>query len=132
MGKKINMYGEKIRTIRTLRGFSQEFMADKLGIAQNTYSKYESNGDKLPFETLEKIATVLGVSITDLTSNTPIIINNHAANEGTQGIGHVENLITGQKELFERIIASKEDEIRTLKEVIESLKSVISKLGGKN
>ena len=131
MGKKISMYGEKIRTIRTLRGFSQDYMAEQLGVAQNTYSKYENNGDKLPFETLQKIATVLGVSITDLTSNTPIIINNQSANQGTQGIGHVENLITGQKELFERIIASKDEELNILKEVISSLKAAVDSLSKK-
>lgn len=122
------MHGEKIRTFRLMRGFTQEYVADKLKIAQNTYSKYENNGEKLSIETLEKIANILGVSVTDLISNTPIVINNQASNQGTQGIGNVENLYTDQKELFSKVIASKDDEIINLKDVISSLKEVIMSL----
>ena len=32
------MIGQKIAILRTCRGFSQEYMANQLGIAQNTYS----------------------------------------------------------------------------------------------
>ena len=36
------MFGEKIKMIRELRGFSQENVAAKLGIAQNAYSRIET------------------------------------------------------------------------------------------
>jgi len=67
--------GVNLRGFSIMRGYTQEFMAGKLNVAQNTYSKYENNGEKLPIEILEKIATVLGVSVTDITTNTPIIIS---------------------------------------------------------
>ena len=121
------MYGDKIRSFRMIRGFTQEYMADQLRVAQNTYSKYENNGEKLPVETLEKIAKVLGVSVTDLISNTPVIINNQTSNHGTQA-GHVENLYADQKELFTKIIVSKDEEIKNLAAVISSLKEVITTL----
>ena len=41
------MYGDKIRMIRELRDFSQEYVAEKLGIRQNSYSKIENNQTKL-------------------------------------------------------------------------------------
>ncbi|RYE59391.1 MAG: XRE family transcriptional regulator [Sphingobacteriales bacterium] len=126
MGSNSSMYGDKIRAFRIMRGFSQEYMADKLSIAQNTYSKYENNAEKLPFETLEKIADVLGVSVVDITSNEPIIINNQSSNQGAQG--KIEHFYTDQKELFEKVIASKDEEIKSLMEVITSLKEVIVSL----
>ena len=121
------MYGDKIRSFRMIRGFTQEYMAEQLHVAQNTYSKYENNGEKLSIETLEKIAKALGVSLTDLISNTPIIINNQTSNQGTQ-VGNVENLYSDQKELFSKMIGSKDEEIRNLREVISSLKDVITSL----
>lgn len=130
MGSNSCMYGDKIRAFRIMRGFSQEYMADKLSVAQNTYSKYENNAEKLPYETLEKIADVLGVSVVDITSNEPIIINNQASNQGAQG--KIENFYADQKELFEKIIASKDEEINSLKEVIASLKEVITTLTKKD
>lgn len=120
------MYGNKIRALRMLRGFSQEYMADKLEINQTTYSRIETNQQKLTAEILEKLAGILGVSVTDITSNEPLIIQNNASNYGAQG--RIENFYTDQKELFEKFIASKDDEIKNLRGVIESLKEVISNL----
>ena len=34
--------GAKIRRIRQLKGYSQEYMATSLGITQNSYSKLEN------------------------------------------------------------------------------------------
>lgn len=65
------MYGEKIKAIRNLRGFSQQYMADELGIEQNTYSKIETGLTKLTADTLKKIAGILGVSTADILSNQP-------------------------------------------------------------
>lgn len=130
MGSNASMYGDKIRAFRIMRGFSQEYMAEKLNVAQNTYSKYENNAEKLPFETLEKIADVLGVSVVDITSNEPIIINNQASNQGAQG--KIENFYADQKELFEKILQSKDEEIKSLKDVIVSLKEVIASLTKKD
>jgi transcriptional regulator with XRE-family HTH domain len=57
------MYGEKIRMIRELRGLSQENVATQLSIAQNTYSKIETNQSKAGSEILAKIANILDVWI---------------------------------------------------------------------
>ena len=127
MAKQKTMYGDKIRAYRIMRGFTQEYMASELHIAQNTYSKYENNGEKLPFEILEKIAGVLGVSVTDITSNTPIIINNQSSNTGTQGIGHIENFFEGQRELYQKMLDAKDKEIDRLTKQLESLMELLGK-----
>jgi transcriptional regulator with XRE-family HTH domain len=114
------MYGDKIRTIRELRDFSQEYMADKLGIAQNTYSKIETNQTKLTAEMLKKVAEILGVSPVDILSNQPTIVN-FEPNQGTQGIAHIEHFYTFQREFVEKMITSKDEEIATLKHIIEGL-----------
>jgi len=56
---RLCMYGEKIRLIREMRGFSQENVAAKLGIMQNAYSRIENNQTKLESSMLVKIAEVL-------------------------------------------------------------------------
>lgn len=126
-----NMYGAKIKAFRIMRGFSQEDMATRLDIAQATYSKIEGNKQKATPEQLEKISKELGVTIADITSNEPIVIMNNASNQGTQGIGHIEHFYADQKELYEKLIFSKDDEIKSLKEIIQSLKDVIASLSKK-
>jgi len=117
------MYGEKIRMIREMRGLSQENVATLLGIAQTTYSRIETNQTKLEAGMLTKVAEVLGVSPMDILSSQPAIIN-FQSNKGTQqSFGYVENVISGQKELYEKIIEGKDQEIARLNKIIEKLLS---------
>jgi transcriptional regulator with XRE-family HTH domain len=115
------MYGEKIRLIREIRGFSQENVAAKLGILQNTYSRIETNSSKLNSAMLVKIAEVLEVSPMDILSTQPSIVN-FQSNKGTQqSFGYVETFVTDQKELYEKLIAGKDEEIKRLNAIIEKL-----------
>lgn len=114
------MYGDKIRTIRELRGLSQENVAAQLGIAQNTYSKIETNQTKLSTDTLTKLAEIFEVTPMDIISNQPAIVN-FQPNHGTQGIGHIEHFYAFQKDLFDKIIATKDEEISRLNTIIEKL-----------
>lgn len=125
MAKTISMYGDKIRAFRFMRGFTQEFMASKLNIAQNTYSKYENNGENLPIEILEKIAIVLGVSVNDITSSEPIIINNQSSNQGAQG--KIEHFYADQKDLYQKMFDAKDKEIERLTKQIESMMKLLEK-----
>ena len=115
------MFGEKIRIIREMRGFSQENVAAKLGIAQNAYSRIETNQTKLESSMLVKLADILGVSPMDILSSQPAIINLQS-NKGTQqSFGYVENVISGQKELYEKMLQSKDEEIARLNKIVEKL-----------
>jgi len=115
------MFGEKIRLIREMRGFSQENVAAKLGIAQNAYSRIETSQTKLEAGMLNKIAEVLEVSPMDILSTQPAIIN-FQSNKGTQqSFGYVEQVISGQKELYEKMLANKDEEITRLSKLIEKV-----------
>ncbi|WP_295794671.1 helix-turn-helix transcriptional regulator [Mucilaginibacter sp.] len=117
-----NIIGKKIRTLRELKGYSQDYVAGKLDIAQNTYSKIESNQTKLNTDILERIAEVLEVSITDLLSEEPIVLNFNGVNHGAQGkFDLIEHFHSGQKELYEKIIASKDEEIARMQKIIDAL-----------
>ena len=117
-----NIIGKKIRTFRELKGYSQDYVAGKLEIAQNSYSKLETHPDQIKFGTLEKIAEILEVSINDLISEEPIIFNFNGVNHGAQGkFDLIEHFHTGEKELYEKIIASKDEEIARMQKTIDGL-----------
>ena len=58
--------GEKIRNLRTLKGFSQENMAHALGLSLTAYGDIERDQKSVNLDRLEKIAEVLQVSVTDI------------------------------------------------------------------
>jgi transcriptional regulator with XRE-family HTH domain len=113
------MYGIKIRMVRELRGLSQENVAQRLGIAQNTYSGYENNQIKISAEMLQKVAEVLDVSPMDLMSQQPAIINLQS-NHGTQGIAHIENFYSMQKDLVDKMLQAKDEEIARLQKMVDA------------
>jgi transcriptional regulator with XRE-family HTH domain len=124
------MNGAKIRMIRELRGFSQENVAIKLGITQTSYSRIENNHSKLDTVMLEKLAAEFGVTVIDILSHEPTIVN-FTPPPGPQSVGQAESSYLFQKELIEKIINAKDQEINTLKDFITSLlkdKEALTKL----
>jgi len=116
------MYAKKIRAIREMRGYSQDYVAAKLGIAQNSYSRIETCQTKMNLEMLEKLAKILNVTPADIMSAEPIIVNFNGSGNDIPGPFHrIEQYVMSQKELYEKIIASKDAEIAQLKKTIDLL-----------
>ncbi|HWD88765.1 MAG TPA: helix-turn-helix transcriptional regulator [Mucilaginibacter sp.] len=58
---KIKKVAQNIRKIREYRNYTQEYLAAKLRISQNAYSKIELGHTKITIDRLLYIADVLGV-----------------------------------------------------------------------
>ncbi|RKR08841.1 DNA-binding XRE family transcriptional regulator [Flavobacterium sp. 90] len=57
------MIGEKIRKIRIIRGYSQEYIADLLEISQSAYSDIERGKTKINLERLRKVALIFELDV---------------------------------------------------------------------
>ncbi len=53
--------GERLQQLRNLRGFSQQQMADALGVKRTTYAKWEKDANK-PSRKLDELAQYFGVT----------------------------------------------------------------------
>jgi len=60
------MPGTVLRKYREMRNYSQEYVAGKMGISQNAYSKIENNITQLTVNHVKQISAILEVSVTDL------------------------------------------------------------------
>lgn len=58
--------GRKIKKIRELRNFTQEYLALQLNISQAAYHKIESDKTNIALKRLEEIARILRVSVVDI------------------------------------------------------------------
>lgn len=61
---------QRIRDLREDRDWKQEYVAEKLGITQTNYSKYELGKVNVPVEMLIKLADLYHVSLDYLTGRT--------------------------------------------------------------
>lgn len=57
---------ENIRSLRQERKYSQEYMAIRLSVSQNAYSKLERGLTRLTLERLSQIAEILGTNLATL------------------------------------------------------------------
>jgi len=58
--------GEKIRLVRAQKGFSQQYVGQKIGLSQNIIHNIESGKRKPDFEEILKLSEILEVSPTEL------------------------------------------------------------------
>lgn len=107
--------GLKIRQLRELRGFSQDYMASRLSISQRAYSKIERGEIKLDWNKISEIAVILEMDPVSLVS-----FDEHLVFSALPVSRKSELLQDGipQKiiELYEERIAALEKEIIFLRE----------------
>ena len=60
------MPGTVIRKHREMKNYSQKYVAGKLGISQNAYSKIENNLTQLTVHHVKQLSAILQVPVTDL------------------------------------------------------------------
>ena len=110
--------GRKIKRIRELRNFSQEFVADKIGISQSNYARIESNEVAITPERLQKIAEALNTTesvIKDFDEN--IIFNITQGDNSAAG----PNCSVHNYQISPEIKGLYEDKIKLLEEKIAML-----------
>lgn len=59
----------KIRIMREIKNWTQEEMAEKLGMSHNGYAKIERGETKLYLEKLNQIAQIFNIDLSDLISD---------------------------------------------------------------
>lgn len=115
--------GRKISRIREIRGIKQDFLAVELGVSQQTISKIEQS-EEVEGATLEKIASVLGVSVEAIKNFNEDSILSIISNTFTSNDSSTINAINMQcsfnpldkvVELYERLLASEREKMELLK-----------------
>jgi len=117
------MIGLKIKRIREGRKFSQEDVANKLGISQNAYSKLENNQSRITVDRLKQLADVFEVPEHELLNSDTNVFNftnNKTANANA--------VYEASIELYQETITHLKAEIATNREEKKRLLDMIEKL----
>ncbi|TAE45679.1 MAG: XRE family transcriptional regulator [Cytophagia bacterium] len=82
--------GTKIKKVRELRNFTQDYVAEKLEMTQAGYSKIEQGIVDVPYSRLEQIAKVLNIKIEDIISfDEKVLITNQLNNHANITNGYI-------------------------------------------
>ena len=107
--------GSRIRKKRAEKGFSQEFLAEKLKISQGTLSNIESSKSKPDIDLLKSISNILEIDVYELIEDNKLKQVNK--DNSTGYLAENQSFI-----ISEKLIEQYEERIKELKETIEELK----------
>ncbi len=105
-----------------MKGFSQEHVASRLEVTQNTYSKIERVETSLSVDKLAAICSILDVDFNTLFNFDENLIFNNCTQTGNVGNNNtlVLNTVDKLQEVYDKPILSKDQEIATLKEILNT------------
>lgn len=111
--------GSKIKKLRELKNFTQDFMADRLGISQGAYSRMELGESEITYGRLEKISEILEIKPEDIITFNESMVFNVMHNQTGNGLVIQNNPPNNkERELYE-------SQITLLKEELEFVKSLL-------
>lgn len=114
----------KIKSIRELKNYTQEYMADQLGVTQAGYSKIEKGKTILSYVKLVEIARILEVSVEDIISfDSQKYFNSFNTVKGNSNNGSIlinSNNGEALKELYE-------DKIRLLEKLLSKTEEELNR-----
>jgi len=119
--------GTRIKRFREIKNLTQEHLAEKLGISQNSYSRLESETVKISTDRLKEITQILDVPAEYL-MNTDAPVYNFSNNASIKYAGQIENIYDDQKELLHKTIEILEIQLKEANEDRKRLLEIISEL----
>lgn len=119
------MPGTVLRKYREIRNYSQDYVARKMGISQNAYSKIENNITQLTVNHVKQVSKILEVSIMDLLRDDFEIHGPHAIQ--TESISKEALLATMDKvrEKLNDKVPQKHDFYPVVMALLQSLDSTV-------
>ena len=119
------MNGQKLRVIREFHNYSQEHIACKLGISQNSYSRIENNQTRLTAERLKQLAAIFNLPPEELLSDNDPVIHFPFTNADASAQGRADQcqqLLENTCQHFKQVIISKDEKIAFLEHEINALR----------
>lgn len=114
------MIGEKIRKVRSIKGYSQEYMAEVMKISQAAYSDIENNKTKVNLDRIQQLAKIFEIDVSDLISFDENQVFNNTFNENSKGFFNVQKVMN---ESFDNERKVYNEQIKDLKEEINYLRN---------
>lgn len=109
----------KIKQLRELKNFTQEYMAQQLGLSTRAYSKIETGETQLTVNRLNEISKILGITPVEVLGFDDKKVFNFY---NSQDINNIKNI-----NLPEKLIEQYEETIQSLKNQIETLRLLLDK-----
>ncbi len=114
---------EKIRFVRLAKGWTQEYLAEKLEMSVNGYGDLERGKNDIKLSKLEQISELLGVELSELFNSTEKTVFNFIIGNSNQSFTFENSELKHTVEKQQLLNAEKDKEIALLKRIIELMEA---------
>lgn len=108
----------KLKQLRELKNYTQEYVATQLGLTTRAYSKIESGETQLTINRLNEISTILGIDPMEALGFDHQNIFNNCTQEGNIGVNHIK-IPDKLLEQYEKRIHQLESEVMFLRALVK-------------
>ena len=108
----------KLKQLRELKNYTQEYVATQLGLTTRAYSKIESGETQLTINRLNEISAILGIDPMEALGFDHQNIFNNCTQEGNIGINHI-NIPDKLIEQYEKRVHQLESEVMFLRALVK-------------
>ncbi len=120
--------GNKIKKIRELKNYTQEYMADRLGINQSGYSRIENDTSDITLSQIDKLSEIFNMKVEDLINfDEKFVFNNSSFN--TFFGNYYNNMNEKEKELYQKELELHLKTIKLLEDKISFLEQINASKG---
>jgi transcriptional regulator with XRE-family HTH domain len=115
----------RIKTLRESMGLSQDYVAGKLEITQQAYSKIESSPDTASLKRLRDLSEVLGVTLTSIIGedDTYILQNFHQQGGNASTVMYLSGITEKERAVYENHISDLKNQVEWLREMLQKDKA---------
>lgn len=118
---------DKIKLVRQAKGFTQEDVAEKLGMSSNAYGDIERGASDPKLSKLQKISDILGIHLSELLNlNEKTTLSINFNKQGRHYNVYMSS--DSESEKLRTVIESQKTEIAYLKEIVALLKKTSTNL----
>ncbi len=110
---------KNIKKIRTAKGLTQDFVADRLNITRSAYQKIEAGDSYAWAKYLDRLVDILDITPKDLFDDIEQFINKNNKAFDLNVIEYIEVLHQENKDIYEKLISVKDEQIAFLKNLLE-------------
>ena len=101
------LLGGRIKALRSVKNYTQEQIADQIGVSRQKYARIESGANSITLDILSKLAEVLDVTVGDITRvlDETSVISYRAGTEGnsSEKIFDMLDLFYANKHLYMKL-----------------------------
>lgn len=121
-----------IREMREKENWTQEYMAEQLGMSENGYAKIERGETSLSLKRLKQIADIFGIDTVDLLKKRNVVcLVNENSTHSNNYYGNSDEKLQHEIEKLKLMLSYKDKLLIQKDEQIDSLKNLVSVLQNK-